>query len=99
MTVNDRNYNSKVTFEDNTTALIYASRLHNENLNYWLGWHCDAGVNYIYIYDNEVYSGECRNDKLGTLDQDWELIDNYTICKLDRCSGCTTNLLQKKQKP
>ena len=99
MTVNDPNYNSKITFDDDTTALIYASRLHNEQLDYWLGWQCDAGVNYIYIYNNEVYGGECRNDRLGILDQDWELIDNYTICKLNRCIGCTTDLMQKKQKP
>ena len=97
--VNDHNYNSKVTFDDATTALIYATRLHNENLDYWQGWHCDAGVNYIYIYQNEVYGSECCNDRLGTLDQALELIDDHTICKLDRCSGCTNDLMQKKQKP
>jgi hypothetical protein len=95
----DLNYNSKITFDDGTTALIYANRLHNEKLDNWKGWQCDAGVNYIYIYQNEIYSGECCNDKLGILDQDWELVDNYTICKLERCSGCTSDLIQKKQKP
>jgi hypothetical protein len=95
----DLNYNSKITFDDGTTALIYANRLHNEKLDNWKGWQCGAGVNYIYIYQNEIYSGECCNDKLGILDQDWELVDNYTICKLERCSGCTSDLIQKKQKP
>ena len=97
--IDDLNYNSKVTFDDGTTSLIYANRLHNEEVDYWQAWHCDAGVNYIYIYQNEVYSGECVNDKLGVLDKDWELFDNYTICHLPRCSGCTTDLMQKKQKP
>jgi hypothetical protein len=94
----DLNYNSKVTFADNTTALIYATRLHNEKIDYWKGWQCAAGVDSIYIYENTVYGGECCNDKLGVLTQEWELIDDYTICKLERCSGCTVDLMQKKQK-
>jgi len=73
--------------------------LRNENIDYWPGWHCKAGVNAIYIYKNEVYGGECCNDFLGNLDQEWDLIDNYTICRFDRCGGCTFDLMQEKEKP
>lgn len=96
---NDINYNARVVFEDNTDVLIYVNRLNNENLTAWKDWKCAAGATAIYIYKNQVYGGECRNDLLGYLDQDWNLIDNYTTCKLDRCSGCTTDLLQEKYKP
>jgi hypothetical protein len=96
---NDLNYNARVTFEDDTGSLIYVNKLSNENLHKWQGWHCAAGVTAIHIYKNEIYSGECRNDLLGYLDQDWNLIDSYTVCKLDQCSGCTTDMLQEKYKP
>ena len=95
----DLNYNARITFEDSTDLLIYINKLSNEGLHKWQGWHCAAGVTAIHIYKNEVYSGECRNDLLGYLDQDWNLIDNYTVCKLDHCSGCTTDMLQEKYKP
>jgi hypothetical protein len=94
----DLNYNSRITFEDSTDLLIYINKLSNEGLHKWQGWHCAAGVTAIHIYKNEVYGGECRNDLLGYLDQDWNLIDNYTVCKLDQC-GCTTDMLQEKYKP
>jgi len=94
----DLNYNARITFEDSTDLLIYVNKLSNEGLHKWQGWHCAAGVTAIHIYKNEVYSGECRNDLLGYLDQDWNLIDNYTVCKLDQC-GCTTDMLQEKHKP
>ena len=97
--MDDLNYNIKVTIDDDSSAWIYSTRLHNEDLDHWQGWYCMAGVNSIYIYENTVYGGECKNDLLGYLDQGWNLIDNYTVCKLDQCSGCTTDLLQEKYKP
>lgn len=94
---NDVNYNVKVTLVSGN-ALVYATRLHNEQLDYWHGWQCAAGADSIYIYKDEIFGGECCNDKLGTI-EDWDLINNYTICKRERCSGCTTDLMQFKQKP
>lgn len=96
--VDDLNYNAKITFEDGTSNLIFVNNLNNAKANLWEGWHCKAGVTAIYIYKNEVYSGECRNDRLGSLDQ-WELINEYTVCKQQRCFGCTTDMLQEKWKP
>lgn len=95
----DINYNAKITFEDNTQALIFAPRLINENRIGWKGWHCSAGVTAIEIYQNKVYSAACRNDFLGYIDQDWNLLDDYTICKLDKCSYCFTDLIQEKYQP
>jgi hypothetical protein len=89
----------QVTFEDNSTTLIYANRLNNENLNKWQGWQCSVGVTGINIYKDEIYSGECRNDWLGSFSTGWNLLENPTICKLERCTGCTTDLMQHKWKP
>lgn len=95
----DHNYNTRVTFEDGSEVLIYANRLVNENLNNWKGWQCGAGVTGIHIYKDEVYSGECRNDRLGSFISGWELFNNPTICKLEQCIGCTSDLIQPKQRP
>lgn len=93
----DINYNITVTWDDGTTNNVYANRLHNEQLDYWQGWKCTAGATSIYIYESEVYGGECCNDRLGTLG-DWELIQQHTTCKLERCTGCTTDLTREKFK-
>lgn len=95
----DCNYNVQVTFEDNSTTLIYANRLNNENLNYWQGWQCSVGVTGINIYKDEIYSGECRNNWLGSFGTGWNLLENPTICNLERCTGCTADLIQLKWKP
>lgn len=97
--MDDLNYNIKVTFDDNSLELVYATKLHNEDLDHWQGWHCMAGVNAIYIYENTVYGGECKNDLLGNLNSEWNLIENYAVCQRDRCSGCTIDIMQEKYKP
>lgn len=94
--INDDNYNIKVTYDDSTSGLMYANRLHNENLDYWKGWQCSAGSTGIYIYESDVYGGECLNDYLGKLGEEWDIIDGYTTCRLDRCTGCTTDLSREK---
>jgi hypothetical protein len=93
---NDINYNVQVTLEDGTTALVYAARLHNEKLDNWSGWHCAAGLNSLYIYEDKIYSGECQNDLLGNLNNKWQLLDQHTVCNRPRCSGCTADLMQEK---
>lgn len=101
MTINqlDNNYNTKITFEDNSQVLIFSARLINENLTAYKGWRCAAGVTSIDLYQNKVFSAGCRNDFLGFIDQDWNLLEQHTVCKLDRCSFCFTDLLQEKYEP
>ena len=88
---NDLNYNVKVTYDDGTDRLVYATNLHNEQLDYWQGWKCSAGEESIYIYDSKVYGGECCNSYLGILGGEWKVLDSQTTCLLERCSGCTTD--------
>lgn len=97
--MNDENHNLRVIFEDNDEVLIYANRLSNENLANWKGWHCNAGTTGIHIYKDDIYGGECRNDYLGSFVTDWQIFDQPTICKLDECKGCTSDLLYTKTKP
>jgi len=94
---NDINYNIRVIFET-SEALIYSTRLHNEKLDFWQGWHCAAGNEAIYIYEDQVYGGECKNDYLGTTDN-WMLLEDLAICKRERCGGCTTDLSLYKYRP
>jgi hypothetical protein len=93
----DHNYNVIVRDEQGNEYLMYANRLHSEQLDYWKGWKCNAGSDYILI-DSElnVYGAQCENDFLGVLFQDFKLLDQPTTCKLERCTNCTDDLLTIK---
>lgn len=76
-----------------------ANTLHNNQIDCWQDWQCNAGHTRIYIKSNlDVYGGECLNDYLGRLDQDWQLLPESTVCKRTRCTGCTDDLLTPKRK-
>ena len=95
---NHRYYNCEITLDDNTKYQIEANWLHNQQLDTWQGWLCDAGHRRLMIdADLTVYGGECLNDKLGNILTGWSLLDSPTICQLSRCTGCTDDLLQKKE--
>lgn len=98
MLSNQENYNCRATTEDGSEYLLYANWLHNNGLDNWKGWECDAGTTRLLI-DKElnVFSGECKNDYLGTTDN-FNLL-NKTICKQETCTGCTDDLLVAKQLP
>lgn len=95
---NHKNYNCEITLDNGEKYLIYANWLHNNKLDNWKWWQCDAGVNRILINENfDVYSGECKNDFLGNLFINFNILkDNF--CKRDRCTGCTDDLITKKNK-
>lgn len=96
--VNHENYNCQITLDDGRQYLVYANWIHNNELDHWQGWDCSAGVNRIFIdYDGKVYDGECKNSLLGDLNSEWNIkIDN--ICTRNRCTGCTDDLIIKKQR-
>lgn len=97
---NDDNYNIQITLTDGNTYRIYANFLHNETLDRWQGWHCQAGANRIYIDKNlDVWSGQCKNDYQGNMTTEWSLYQNHTVCKQDRCTGCTDDLAVTKWQP
>ena len=90
------NYNCAVTLDDGRTVKVYASWLHNERLDQWQGWICAAGAKRLYVDKNfDVYSGECRNDYLGSVIEGFSLLPN-TVCRQSTCSGCTDDLLVEK---
>jgi len=97
---NHANYNCRIATEDGCEYMIYANWMHNANMDHWQGWHCEAGVNRISIDKNfGVWGGECRNDYLGNLQSQWNLIQMHTVCKQDRCTGCTDDLAITKWLP
>lgn len=93
-------YNCEVVLSDGATFKINANWLHNEKINYWQNWQCEAGYNRIFIdSDSNVFGGQCLNDYLGNLRTEWNLLNTPTTCKRERCTGCTDDLLAKKQEP
>ena len=77
------NYNCQVTDDQGQEHLVYANWLHNEHLDNWLGYCCDAGHTRFHIDKNfDVWSGECKKTD--------------TICKRITCTGCTDDLIVKK---
>jgi hypothetical protein len=96
---NHENYNCKVTTESGEEYLVYANWLHNNNLDNWKGWSCEAGATRILI-DKElnIYSGECKNDYLGSAIGEFTIFE-HTTCKQERCTGCTDDLMVAKSLP
>lgn len=92
-------YNCELVLSDDQTYRIDANWLHNQDLDHWQGWACEAGHSRLYIdTDNNVYGGQCLNDHLGNLDLEWKLLDRPTVCGRSRCTGCTDDLMVTKHK-
>ena len=93
------NHNCEIILDDGTSFKVYANWIHNNDLDHWQGWSCAAGADRILITEElDVYSGECKNDYLGNLNTQWDLLEN-PVCKRSRCTGCTDDLLMEKSKP
>jgi hypothetical protein len=96
---NHQYYNCEVTLDDGSKFLINANWLHNNELDQWQGWQCNAGVLRLDIDENfNVHSGECQNQYLGNLFTEWAVLTAPGICNHLRCSGCTDDLIISKQK-
>lgn len=91
-------YNCKITLSDSTEYLVEGNWIHNNGLDNWQGWECDAGHNRISINpDLSVYGGQCENDRLGNLQTSWDILQYPTTCKRSTCTGCTDDLIIKKR--
>lgn len=87
-----------MTLDDGSEYLVYANWLHNEGLDHWQGWHCQAGSERILIdKDFMVYSGECKNDCLGSALDGIGLLSG-TMCRQATCTGCTDDLMVSKHR-
>ncbi len=99
MLTDHNNYNCVVKTATGETYKIYANYLHNEGIDNWRGWQCEAGYVRIYINDvQDVYSGQCLNQNLGNLNTTWNLNTQATPCNRDTCTGCTDDLITAKRK-
>lgn len=95
---NHKFYNCVATSTEGTKYFLDANWIHNNNLDHWQDWKCHAGSDRIYIAaDGNVYSGECRNDLLGNVNDYWELLKTETVCQRNRCTGCTDDLMITKE--
>jgi MoaA/NifB/PqqE/SkfB family radical SAM enzyme len=98
---NHSNYNCTVITDNNEKFNVFADWMHNEKLDQWQGWQCDAGRTRLYISKHgDVYSGACRNDFLGNVfNGSFKINKQPTECKRSRCTSCTDDLMVAKQKP
>ena len=97
---NHQYHNCEITLSNGEKYFIAANWMHNNHLDHWQGWNCDAGFRRLYVdKDFDVYSGECHNDYLGNLKTQWAPLDQPTTCKQQRCTGCTDDLLISKHAP
>ena len=95
---NHQYYNCEIELSDGSTYKVNANWLHNNNLDHWQGWECDAGYHMIEIdKDFNVYSAHCQNEKLGNVFDEWYIFDKPSTCLRARCTGCTEDLLIAKR--
>ena len=93
---NHPNYNCKITIDDGREYWVYANWMHNEQLDNWQGWHCDAGHTRFYVDKNfDIWDGECQNKQLGNVLGEWAICTD-NICNRKTCTGCTDDLIVKK---
>lgn len=96
---NHHNFNCHVTLSDGQKFKVYANWIHNQELDYWQGWHCDAGHKKFYIDKNfDIWDGMCENQRLGNMFGSWNIVTD-TICQRQRCIGCTDDLIAAKHQP
>jgi hypothetical protein len=95
---NHSNYNCEITLDTGEQYQVYANWIHNNDLDHWQGWHCDAGHTRFYIDKRfDIWSGECQNDYLGNVLGEWS-IKTDTVCQQPTCTGCTDDLITEKSK-
>ena len=95
---NHRYYNCEIKLDNGETYRVAANWLHNEAMDNWQGWDCDAGYKRISVNkDFDVSSATCHNDHLGNIFTGWDLFEKPTTCKLPTCTGCTDDLLISKR--
>lgn len=93
---NHKNYNCEVTLDSGEKYLVFSNWIHNQELDYWQGWHCEAGNTRFYIDKNfDIWSGMCQNDFLGNVLTEWNPVES-TLCRQTTCTGCTEDLAAKK---
>ena len=95
---NHHNHNCLIELDNGETYSVYAPWMHNQKIDNFKGWRCDAGVTRISIDQvGQVRNGECYATDLGNLNTGWELLEeSAAICKKDRCAGCADDLMTKK---
>jgi MoaA/NifB/PqqE/SkfB family radical SAM enzyme len=97
----ENNYNAIVHYDDGTTVNVFSTHIRLKGLNYFKGWKCKAGVERIFISsDLNVFSSQCENDFLGNLKHEsFELINDFTTCKQQRCGNNPDDIMMEKYLP
>lgn len=95
---NHKNYNCKITLSNGEEYFVYGNWIHNQDLDHWYSWDCNAGLDRLSIEaDFSVYGGECKNDYLGNINSNWDILDKPTKCKRATCIGCVDDLIISKK--
>ena len=46
------NYNCEIQTDNGDRRRVYANWLHNNNLDHWQGWYCEAGLSNFHVDKN-----------------------------------------------
>ena len=89
----EKYYNCKITDDNGNEYYVFSNTLHNNNLH-----HCFVGVDTLLIdFDSKVYDGICQSNCLGDLNTETVILPSSPIiCKMERCTSCTQDLMTKK---
>lgn len=93
------NYNVSVIDEDGEEHLCHANDLQEWDIHHFKDWKCQAGVKYLYVTENgDAWGSQCENDYLGNVYEHVVMLCGWTVCKQEKCTGCTNDLAVKKHK-
>lgn len=89
--------NCGVWFDDGSYRELNSDELLSNDQNAFLGWHCWAGVDSIYIdYDGRIYRGQCMNaGSIGHINSDVTWQDQPTVCEKNWCV-CNFDIATRK---
>jgi len=84
-----------ITYDDGSTKIENPQTLMKNQENYFLGWKCDTGRNFMRVDSmDKIYRGVCGEGGSST---EIKFTEDYMICNRNKCF-CTTDLISTKMK-
>jgi MoaA/NifB/PqqE/SkfB family radical SAM enzyme len=84
-----------ISYDDGSTKIETPQALMKKQENYFLGWQCDTGRDFMRIdYVDKIYRGVCG---VGGSSTEIKFTDDFMICDRKKCF-CSTDLISTKIK-
>jgi len=99
--INKMNHKNNIILqtEDNKEIFTNVNMLFSKNLNSFVNWKCNAGLETLYIHNDEnIYRGNCMfGGSLGNIKNKFTLSSEPIICGKEKCN-CAADLFTTKWK-